>query len=249
MVRTILFAWSALAVVVADPGMLAIQDRPDDRFLFACSAFSAGTTEAELRARFGPQNVTNGSVTDPNGAEGDRTEGTLLFAEDAETRLEISWKDAVGKRQPASIRTLATRGRWRTSRGIALGTDLKSVEKLNGRPFRLAGLDFDLEGTVVSWSGGRLETQNSADCRIGMRLGVDASTSGSAALERQVRGDKTFSSGHPAMQALNPIVYELFMSYGRRPANFALEPTARRRLLRDPRNERASAQRGQSHAD
>jgi hypothetical protein len=215
-VRTILFAWGAFAVIGADPTLLAIQDRPDDRFLFACSVFSASTTEAGLRARFGPQNVTNGSVTDPNGAEGDRTEGTLLFAEDAEARLEISWKDSVGKRQPASIRTLTTRRRWRTSSGIALGTDLKTVEKLNGRPFRLAGMKFDLAGTVVSWNGGRLEAQDSTDCHVGMRLRVEASGSRSAALERQVRGDKTFSSGHPAMQALNPTVYELFMSFGRR---------------------------------
>src|SRR6185436_1494412 len=115
-------------------------------------------------------------------------------------------------------RGLATQGRWRTSSGITLGTDLKTVEKLNGRPFRLAGLAFDAQGTVVSWRGGRLEAQDSVDCHVGVRLRVEAPGNGaaSAALERQVTGDKDFSSGHPAMQALNPAAYELFLWFGRR---------------------------------
>jgi hypothetical protein len=197
--------------------LFAIQDR-SDRFLLECSVFSVDTTEGELRARFGSENVSTGSVPDHNGAEGDRTEGTVLFADDADARLEISWKDAIGRRQPDVISKLATQGRWHTSSGITLGTDLKTVEKLNGRPFRLAGLAFDLQGTVLSWSGGRLETENSANCHVGIRLRVESprNRSAGAALERQVIGDKEFSSGHPAMQALNPTVYELLIWYGRR---------------------------------
>jgi len=205
-----------------------VQDR-SDRFLFACSVFPANTSEVQLRARFGPENVTTGSVPDPDGAEGDRTEGTILFAKDPEARLEIAWKAAGERRQPASIGRLATQGRWRTSSGISLGTDLKTVEKLNGRPFSLAGLAVDLQGSVTSWRGGRLEAQDSVDCHVGMRLRVESSGNGAriAALERQVTGDRIFSSGHPAMQALNPTVYELFLWYGRRPANLGLEPTAK----------------------
>src|SRR5437879_5809392 len=109
-VRTIAFASTALIAIGAGSRLFAIQDR-SDRFLFACSVFPANITELEIRARFGPENVTIGSVPDPNGAEGDRTEGTVLFANDADARLEISWKDAVGKRQPARVSRLATQGR------------------------------------------------------------------------------------------------------------------------------------------
>jgi hypothetical protein len=190
-----------------------------DRFLFACSAFPASMTDVDLRKRFGPENVTTGSVADPFGSEGDETEGTLLFAKDENARLEIAWRDIDGARRLALIRRLADRGRWHTSSGIRSGTDLKTIEKLNRRPFRLVGLAFDLQGTVVWWSGGRLEADDSADCHIGMRLRVNSSRTGAtAALERQVTGDKEFSSGHPAMQALNPTVYELVLWYGRRSA-------------------------------
>src|SRR5438093_1135951 len=88
-VRRIVFAWTAIIAIGAGSRLFAIQDQ-SDRFLFACSVFPANTTEVELRARFGPENVTVGSVPDPNGAEGDRTEGTVLFANDAAARLESS---------------------------------------------------------------------------------------------------------------------------------------------------------------
>jgi hypothetical protein len=214
-VRTTLVAWSAVAVISASPRSFAFQDQ-FNRFLLACSVFPANTTEAALQTRFGLENVTRGPVMDPYGAEGDTAEGTILFAKDADASLEISWKDAT-RRQPALIRKLAAKGRWRTSSGIALGTDLKTVEKLNGRPFRLAGMAFDAQGTVLSWSGGRLEAQDSTDCHVGVRLRVESPPSGPAAmLDRQVTGDREFSSGHPAMQALNPTVYELAIWYGRK---------------------------------
>jgi len=65
--------------------------------------FTPNTTEADLRTRFGAENVTTGPVPDPNGAEGDRTEGTILFDRNPDTRLEIPWKDAAGKRRPAVV--------------------------------------------------------------------------------------------------------------------------------------------------
>ena len=191
---------------------------PAGRLLFSCSAFPPNTSEADLRAKFGPENVTTGSVPDPNGAEGDRTEGTILFAKDEDALLEISWKDPVGKRQPARISRLASHGRWKTSSGISLGTDLKTVEKLNGRPFNLAGMAFDQQGCATSWRGGRLEAQDSGDCRVGMCLRNESSVrSVDPTLYRQIIGDRIFSSGHPAMQALNPTVYWLILGYGRKP--------------------------------
>lgn len=196
---------------------LAAMQTSGGRLLFSCSAFPASTTEADLRAKFGSQNVTTGPVPDANGAEGDPTEGTILFEKDEDALLEISWKDPVGKRQPATIGRLAAHGRWQTSSGISLGTDLKTVEKLNGRPFNLAGMAFDRQGCVTSWRGGRLDAQDSGDCRVGICLRAESSVPfADRALYRQIIGDHNFSSGHPAMQALNPTVYWLVLGYGRK---------------------------------
>ena len=208
------FTCVAVAIVVASPAAFSIQS-PPNRLPFTCAAFSPTTTETELRARFGSENVSTDSVPDHNGAEGDRTTGTVLFARDPDARLEISWNEPVAKRQPAFIAQRGPRGRWRTAAGITLGTDLKTIEKLNRRPFRLAGMAFDAQGTVMSWSGGLLESQDAPGCHVGIRVRLESSSSATYTLERQIMGDKQFSSGHPAMQALNPTVYELFIRYGR----------------------------------
>jgi hypothetical protein len=65
----------------------------------------------------------------------------------------------------------------------------------------------------MSWSGGVLEKLSSEPCELRARLSP-GDISGEVALHkwsRQVGGERQFSSGHPAMQALNPAVYELFI--------------------------------------
>ena len=85
------------------------------------------------------------------------------------------------------------------------------VERLNRRPFRLAGFGYDHSGTQVSWQGGKLEATASSPCKVravfseGRGVEVEA-------LTRQVSG-REFSSGDPAMQAINPRVEKLWLAY------------------------------------
>jgi hypothetical protein len=89
------------------------------------------------------------------------------------------------------------------------------LETLTAGPFRLLGFGTDVSGTVMSWPEGHLVAQDSADCRVRVRLVVprDNTEDGRSTLFRQLIGEREFSSGHPAMQALNPSVYELFLHY------------------------------------
>jgi len=50
-----------------------------------------------------------------------------------------------------------------------------------------------------------------------MRVGPDwdRMDANSTQLANQLKGEREFSSGHPAMQALNPAVYELMLQYAR----------------------------------
>jgi hypothetical protein len=181
---------------------------------FSCATFSPDASEAALRARFGEKNVESGLVP-WGGAEGDYNPGTILFGSSDDARLEIYWSDVKGKRRPQwiSVRSFEHPTRWRTPAGITLGTDLRTIEKLNRRPFRLVGFDFDYGGTVMSWSGGQLEGESVPPCRVRIRLAVGELTRADALLNEQVSGEREFSSGHPAMQTLNPSVYELFLTY------------------------------------
>lgn len=186
---------------------------------FTCDAFSPTATVDDLVARFGAEHVRKGLVP-WGGAEGDENPGTILFGDSPDSKLNVFWKDSARQREPEWVSAYGASTRWRTAAGITLGTDLKSIEKLNGGPFRLIGLANDVQGSLVSWSGGRLNTQDVEACHVGVRLRWEGNSAGHPSLvefEKEVRGDKVFSSGHPAMQALNPTVYELVIGYGRWP--------------------------------
>lgn len=189
---------------------------------FSCEIFSATASEATLSARFGAANVKTGLVP-WGGAEGDVNEGTVLFDSVPDAKLEIYWSDRANKRNPEWVSVRGRHSRWRSPRRISLGASLRTIEQLNRRPFRLLGFGSDVSGTVMSWSGGRLESQNTASCRLRLRLGVgrgwDRADPKRSALIHQVTGEKEYSSGHPAMQALDPAVYEMFLQYGPAPAN------------------------------
>jgi|SRR2546428_7339646 len=109
------------------------QDEPLD---FSCATFHAFLSESELIARFGRENVTSGPVF---GTDDGATEGTIVFANQPDTRVEITWRDAAAKQNPSWIRVRGERSRWRTPNRLATGDDLLTIERRNGWPFRLAG--------------------------------------------------------------------------------------------------------------
>jgi hypothetical protein len=183
---------------------------------FSCEVFGPYSSEADLRARFGTDNVKTALVP-WGGAEGDYNEGTVLFGGTPEAKLEIYWRDAAGKRLPQWVSVRGKHTRWRSPRGVTLGTSLRTIETLNRRPFRILGFGSDGGGTVMSWSGGALEGQDSKDCRVRMRVAPswDTLDPTSRKMIDQLHGERDFSSGHPAMRSLDPAVNELFLQYVR----------------------------------
>lgn len=203
---------ACLALITILPGQ---QASSQDRALsFSCATFPANASAADLAERFGEEHVRTAPVP-WGGAEGDYREGTVLFDDDPTARVEIFWRDAAGKRNPDWVSVRGKRSRWRTPEGITIGTDLQTIEKLNRRPFRLVGFGVDGSGTVMSWSGGRLPEQDASGCRLRLRLAADEEKTehGRSPFFLQLIGLREFSSGHPAMQALKPAVYELFIQY------------------------------------
>jgi hypothetical protein len=203
----------ALALLTSTSSVVQL---PEAALLFSCGTFPPYLSAADLRERFGEQNVRRAPVP-WGGAEGDHNEGTVLFPDDENGRLQIFWRDAAAQRQPEWVSVRGERSRWRTPAGVTLGTHLRELESLNGRPFRLLGFANDVSGTVMSWSGGRLETQDTERCRVRLRLQVpwQRTDHGRSPPYRQLLGEREFSSGHPAMQGLNPAVYELLIQYRR----------------------------------
>jgi len=222
---TVLVLATVGAVVVLGVASLRGQGDP---LPFSCEVFSPDTSAAALAARFGAANVKTALVP-WGGAEGDFTEGTVLFNDTADAKLEVHWRDGDNKRGPGWVSVRGKQTRWRSPAGITLGTSLRAIERWNTKPFRLLGFGTDVSGTVMNWSGGRLDAQNTPACRVRLRVSPDWDTPDPArgTLVNQVTGERQYSSGHPAMQALDPTVYEMLLDYAKVPANPQMEPTRR----------------------
>lgn len=176
---------------------------------------TAGTSEAMLRSLFGPENVVPGNVYV---GEGFSEPGAAVYPDDAMQYLEIIWQDNT-RAAVRAVRLTGDSTRWHTAEGISLGSTLKEIEAQNGFPFRLFGFAWDYGGTVAGCGRGRLQLlgctgdDGSRQTRsILLRLQPDVEARALPEY-RQVLGEKEFSSGHPAMQALNPGVYQILVTF------------------------------------
>jgi hypothetical protein len=200
---------AVLTILLLEPSIvMGAETTPGDLVFELDKVSSPQTTLANLIERFGEANVTTEQIY--------LGEGTVLFKNTDEEKVKILWKNHLSKKFPKIVRIRGKTSRWCTIKGLKLGLDLLAVEKLNRRPFRLAGFAWDYEGGVLSWSGGSLEVQGTDSCTIGARLRPEAQArDGMRLYYNQVQGDREFSSGHPAMQALNPSVYMVTLRCGR----------------------------------
>lgn len=178
--------------------------------VFGCGpVFGPETTPESLATTFGEANVVSADV---HVGEGEYEPGAIIFG-DTEDRISVTWKDAPNRRSPSAVRIRSAGSSWETPHGLRIGLDLQSVEEINGRPFELTGFGWDYSGTVVSWEDGHLEAPPGAPCRIIARLSP-ARTGDDPDLRqayRQMVGSFSHSSEHPAMQLLNPTIYELLL--------------------------------------
>jgi hypothetical protein len=165
------------------------------------------TSEAELRRRYGSNSV---EATRIEIGEGETAAGAVLYPGDSLRRAEVVWQDSVNRRRPARLVIRGDRTKWQLPRGITLGTTLQELERLNGRPFVLAGFGWDYAGVITDWKGGTLDS-----ALAGMKLYLDP---GAAQYESkpysEVMGDRDYSSALSPMQQLNPHLATIFVDFG-----------------------------------
>jgi hypothetical protein len=173
-------------------------------------AITRDSTEAELRKIYGDENVTEAEV---DIGEGETETGTVLFDKDPERRIEILWNDPEAKSNPAWVLINEPRNRWKTAEGIAIGTSLHELERMNGQPFTLTGFGWDYSGTVLDWNDGALEKFVGPWGRIILRLLPEAGIPENAPAD--IWGDRDIPSDQPSMQKLDPKVYQIIMEFAR----------------------------------
>jgi len=173
----------------------------------ACSGvFAPDSTHLKLAIKYDSRNITFGEV---DGPEGSKIPGTILFPNDPRQRLEVIWKNDLG-RTGTSLIAINGKSQWSAPKGMKLGLPLAALEKANGKPFKLSGFGADGTAGVAGWDGGALSTLPGG-CKIGMKLAAD--TKASADAKSAVAGDKEFLSSDASVRALKPTVVEILIGY------------------------------------
>jgi hypothetical protein len=161
------------------------------------------THEADLRRVYGDANVRDERIQI---GEGESAPGAVLFPDDSLRRLEIIWGDSSARGEPSRLILRGSKSKWSLEAGVSLGSTLAQLEKLNGRPFTLAGFGWDFAGVVLDWNGGSLADESR---NVKVYLAPDAAKQSTPEYS-QVLGDKKYSSDLPEMRALEPKVYQIF---------------------------------------
>ena len=167
---------------------------------------TATSSEGDLIMHYGSAAV---KATRIELGEGETTPGTVLFPDDSSRRAEIVWQDTTSRSRPARLILRGRRSEWKVGPGISLGTSLKELERINGRPFTLAGFGWDYAGVVTEWGGGTLDS-----ALAGVKLYLDPGPEQyESAPYSEVLGDRDYSSSLAPMQQLNPLVAQIFVDF------------------------------------
>jgi hypothetical protein len=172
----------------------------------ACSgAFAKNSSHIRLAQIFGLQSVT---FTEVDGPENTKLMASVLYPKDPKRHLEVLWSNDTSR---SGTRLIVINGQstWAGPKGLHLGLPLAALEKLNGKPFPIAGFDQDNPGQALDWQGGALD-KLPGGCKVGVRLAPDAKASADA---KSAAGGKSLTSNDAAMHAVNPKVAEIIIGY------------------------------------
>jgi hypothetical protein len=203
-----LMALAAFAVVLSAQDFTVV---PGERV----GPITARTRRAELSRLFSADAIEDDQIELD---EGMLQTATLVYKKDPSQTLAISWT-AAGTPKQIFLCWGLRRGtcRWQASNGIGFGTRLDDLEKLNGRPFTIAGFGYNYGGNVLSWDGGKLARPGCSGRLVltldGERAGGRYTVAMTGDELRSIRGDRPIPSSTPAFHKLNPRVTGMLMVF------------------------------------
>jgi len=172
----------------------------------ACSGpFAKNSSHIKLAQIFGVQNVT---YTEVDGPKNSKLPATVLYPKDPKRHLEVLWNNPAG-RADTSVVVITGQSTWTGPKGLRLGLPIAALEKLNGKPFPIAGFDQDNAGQALDWQGGALE-KVPGGCKLGLSVAPDAKASAEA---KGAAAGKSLMSNDAVVRAVNPKVAEIIIGY------------------------------------
>jgi len=168
--------------------------------------FGRNASHADLVKAFGSSNVV---YRDVEGVEGQPIKASVVYPNDPKSRLEVIWSDEKARSGPTVL--VKDQSAWATANGVRIGSDLAEVEKLNGKPFKLSGFDWDYGGHVRDWQGGALAKLLPGGCILAVEF-VHPEDVPEENLAK-VTGDVDVFSDSADLRAVEPYVGLWLISY------------------------------------
>ncbi len=178
--------------------------RPTGRTIACNGVFGRDSNHLRLAMAFEARNV---AFTQVDGTDG-KLNASVVFPNDPKRRLEVVW-DNEAARSGTSVIAIGGQSQWQAPRGIRLGMALAALEKANGRPFKLAGLDQPNAGSVLDWNGGAIDSLPGG-CKVGVRLSADPKTDDAA---RAAAAGKEMMSSDVTLKAAKLGIVEILVGY------------------------------------
>ena len=156
-----------------------------------------------IEEKAGQQNISQDSLFLEGDFQGVFT--TLWKGQDKE--IEIHWKEKQAPFKTINYLEINRPGSpYQLTNGIKIGTSLKEIEKLHGRPLNLFGLGWDYGGTFIDFGQGKL--QGDIPCFGGV-FSIDDSAYDAA---KDIIGDKKVSSDNPAFDKIEAKLIKIRIS-------------------------------------
>jgi len=172
----------------------------------ACSGvFGKDSNHLKLAMAFEARNIT---FTQVDGPEGTRLNASVVFPNDPKRRIEVLWNNDAA-RSDTSLIVIGGQSQWAAPKGLKLGMPLAALEKANGKPVKLRGLDQPDGGSVLDWNGGALDSLPGG-CKVGVRLAADPKANEAA---RSAAAGKELTSSDAALKAARLGIVEIILGY------------------------------------
>lgn len=109
-------------------------------------------TEQDLISTYGAENVKRETV---GRRYGETIPATILFP-DSKNQITIEWLDGKPYQRIKRLRIEGEGSDWQTAEGIKIGTTFEELLRINQRPFKFYGFDWEYEGKTDDWQGGNI---------------------------------------------------------------------------------------------
>jgi hypothetical protein len=172
----------------------------------ACSgAFAKSSSHLKLAQAYGPLNLTFAEV---DGPQNTKLMASVLYPKDPKRHLEVLWSNEAA-RSDTSLIVITGQSTWIGPKGLHLGLPIAALEKLNGKPFQIAGFDQDNAGAALDWQGGGLD-KIPGGCKVSVRMVPDPKATEDA---RKAAAGKTLMSNDAVVRAVQPKIAEILIGY------------------------------------